>query len=125
MNFIDIIREFLAVIISVGIVLAVLIVLWIIIKFFKKILYKKPDAEPVIAPSENVIISPIEPENKKSTQRVNKPAEIKKEDDDDGELIAVLMAAILEFESAETGITPSALRIKSFKRVGNEMAWRN
>lgn len=43
--------------------------------------------------------------------------------EDDGELIAVLMAAIYAFESEEGNLSPGTLRIKRFKRVESHTAW--
>lgn len=89
-------------VIGLAIVFAVLIILMIVLMLFKVIFYRKPKTQDA-APKQEISSDPV-------------PAE----DADEGELIAVLTAAV----AASLNTSTYNLRIKSYRRTDNNMpAW--
>ncbi len=95
-------------VIGLTIVFGVLIILMLVLMAFKAVFYKQPKAKPEALPgAESIALPAAEPEPKA------KPA-------DDGELIAVLTAAV----AASLNTSTYNLNIKSYRRVGNASpAW--
>lgn len=93
-------------VVGLSIVFTVLIILMLVLKLFEKIFYKKPDnqqtkqEEPIKAPKPTVATVV--------------------ESEDDGELIAILTAAI----AASLNTSTYNLKIKSYRRINqNTSAW--
>ena len=93
--------------VGLTIVFAVLVILMIVLMLFKVIFYKKP---------ENVTVKADTKVKKAPEVVVTKPKAI-----DDGELIAVLTAAI----AASLNTSTYNLKIKSYRRIGDtKPSWR-
>ena len=91
-------------VVGLAIVFGVLIILMLVLMAFKAIFYKEPEKAAEALPNAESIALPAA-----KTGPEAKPA-------DDGELIAVLTAAV----AASLSTSTYHLNIKSYRRVGNE-----
>ena len=96
---------------GMGMVFAVLAILWAVLTVFKLIFAKpepKKKAEP--APKSEPVVIP-------------EPVAVE-EQADDGELIAILTAAIVAYEaSCGNEVAPGGFRVVSFRRANGGKAW--
>ena len=96
---------------GMGMVFAVLAILWAVLTVFKLIFAKpepKKKAEPAPRSEPVVIPEPVAVE----------------EQADDGELIAILTAAIVAYEaSCGNEVAPGGFRVVSFRRANGGKAW--
>jgi sodium pump decarboxylase gamma subunit len=96
---------------GMGMVFAVLAILWAVLTVFKLIFAKpepKKKAEPAPRSEPVVIPEPVAVE----------------EQADDGELIAILTAAIVAYEaSCGNEVPPGGFRVVSFRRANGGKAW--
>ena len=98
---------------GMGMVFAVLAILWGILCIFK-IVFARPEpkkkAEPVSAPKAEAVVVP----------------EPVAEQTDDTELIAILTAAIVAYESScGNEVAPSGFRVVSLRRTNGGKAWNS
>lgn len=98
---------------GMGMVFAVLSILWFALAIFKKIFAKDSDKGEAAKEPKVVEVS---------------PAPVIEKVADDGELIAVLTAAIAAYRSTEEGLTGESVngfRVVSFKRATKGRAWNS
>lgn len=101
------------IIVGMGMVFAVLIVLWVVLTVFK-LIFAKPE------PKEKA-----EPTAKAAPVAAPEPVAVK-EQTDDTELIAILTAAIVAYEAGNGNeVAPGGFRVVSFRRANGGKAWNS
>ena len=102
---------------GMGMIFAVLIVLWGVLAIFK-LIFAKPVATPKAEEAPKVVQTQTAP-----TPEISIPEATSA---DDAELIAILTAAIVAYE-AENGneVSPSDFRVVSFRRTSGGRAWNS
>lgn len=101
------------ILIGMGMVFAVLIVLWAVLAVFR-LIFAKPE------PKEKA-------EHTAKTDAVAAPAPVAGEErTDDTELIAILTAAIVAYEASNGNeVAPGGFRVVSFRRANGGRAWNS
>ena len=99
--------------VGVGMVFAVLAVLWIVLTMFKFV-FAKPEKKAAPAPQKVEVTEPV----------AEAPAV--EEATDDGELIAVITAAVAAYIASEDPqVAQSGFRVVSFRRANGGRAWNS
>jgi sodium pump decarboxylase gamma subunit len=99
---------------GVGMVFAVLAVLWAILGIFKLVFAPKPKAP---------IIPKTESKPKPAVQPVAAPAAVPAVQSDDAELVAIITAAVAAYMAEEGTEYTGGFRVVSFKRVRGGRTW--
>lgn len=97
------------VLLGIGVVFAVLIILWAVLSVFKFVFYKKPDGE-----ADKTAVEKKAPAPAPAPEPV--PAPVVSEPSDDAELVAVITAAIAAMMDAPQ----TSFRVVSFRRTARK-----